>query len=210
MRIKIAFAIGLAFTAVAVSLTLLHSPETVAYTNGIQPTAVLGATTKNAGACQADETLPADTSAIRLQIEATTGPRVTVEVFDGAHLITRGTKGTAWYGSAVTVPVKPLNRTSEHARVCFQVDDLTGLISLYGAPTIPADAANANGQPLPGRLRVVYLQPSGESWWSLAGGVIHHMGLGRAASGTWIVFPIAALTAAAIAVAFWALARELQ
>jgi hypothetical protein len=210
MRIKIVIATGLALVAISVIVVLLHTPETVAATNGIQPTAELGATPTSASACQAGEALPAGTSAIRLQIEATTGPRVAVEVFEGAHLVTRGTEGTSWFGSAVTIPVRRVNRAFPHTKVCVKLSDLSGLVVFSGAPTSPRVAATVNGKPLPGRLRIVYLEPARESWWSLAGAVIQHMGVGRAASGTWIVFPIVALAAAAIALGSWSLTRELR
>jgi hypothetical protein len=210
VRIKVVLAAGLALVAIAVFLVLLHSPATVAASNGVAPATVLGTTTADAGACQSGEALPAHTSAIRLQIEATTGPRVAVEVFAGARPITRGTQGTAWYGSVVTVPVAPLGRAVAHTTVCFRLSDLTGLVALSGASSSPATAAVDNGKPLPGRLRIEYLRPSRESWWSRAGSVIAHMGLGRAASGSWIVLPIVLLGAGAIALASWTLVRELR
>ena len=210
MRIKIVLATGLSLTAIAVFIALLHSPSTVALTNGVQPSTLLVAATGDAGACQRGETLPARTSAIRLQIEATTGPRVSVEVLQDGRIVTQGTKGTAWYGSTVTIPVRSFDRTLTHTTVCLQLSALSGEVALYGATTKRTIAATANGRPLPGRLRIAYLRSAHQSWWSLAGSVIQHMGLGRPASGTWIVLPIAALAAAAIAVGSWILTRELQ
>jgi hypothetical protein len=210
VRIKIVLATGLALVALAVLLVLAHSPATVVASNGVASATVLGTTTGDARACQAGEALPAHTSAIRLQIEATTGPRVAVAVFAGTNLITRGTQGTGWYGSVVTVPVAPVGRAFAHTTVCFGLSDLTGLVALSGASTSPAIAATAGGKPLSGRLRIEYLRPSGKSWWSRAGSVIAHMGLGRAASGSWIVLPILLLGAGAIALASWTLVRELR
>jgi hypothetical protein len=209
VRIKIVLAAGLALIAIAVLLTLLHAPSTVASTNGIQPTARLVAARGDADACQAGETLPVGTSAIRLELLAATGPRVSVQVFAGGRVITRGTKGTAWYGSTVTVPVQPVNRAYTHTTVCFQLRQLSGEVDAYGARTTPVVAATAAGKPLPGRVRIVYLRKGRQSWWALAGAVIEHMGLGRAASGTWIVIPIVALAAAAIALGSWVVIREL-
>jgi hypothetical protein len=211
VRIKIMLAIGLALIAIAVFAALSHSPTTVLATNGVPPSTLLASTQKAAAACQAGEALPAGTSAIRLQLEATTGPRVSVEVLEGRHILTRGSLGTAWYGSAVTIPVKPLSRAAPHATVCFQISALSGVVELDGALSKPAiAAASGSGRPLPGRLRIVYLAPGGPSWWALAGEVIQHMGVGRAASGTWIVIPIAALGMSAIALGSWLLTRELQ
>jgi hypothetical protein len=210
LRIKIVVAGGLALTAIAVFGVLLHSPAMVIATNGMPTTSVLTAAKENVGACQTGETLPAGTTAIRLSLEATTGPLVDVEVLEGSRIVTRGTEGTGWFGSAVTVPVPPLRRTLEHAKLCFQMRLLTGYVALSGGPSNRASAATSDGKALPGRIRVSYLRSSGRSWWSLTGAVIQNMALGRAASGTWIVFPIAALAAAAIALGSWVLIRELR
>lgn len=210
MRIKIVLGTGLALIALAVFVALLHSPSTVAATNGVPLASPLAAIRANASACQRGETLPAGTSAIRMQVEATTGPQVAVGVIVGGRLVTQGTKGTAWYGSAVTVPVRPLAHTLTNATVCLRLSSLSGQVVMFGAPTKQAVAAIAEGHPLPGRLRIEYLQSARQSWWSLAGAVIEHMGLGRAASGTWIVFPIVAFGLAAIAVGSWTLVRELR
>jgi hypothetical protein len=210
MRIKIVLAGGLALTAIAVFVALLHSPAMVIATNGVPATVPLGGATEDVGACQAGETLPAGTSAIRIALEATTGPRVSVKVIEGTRVITGGTEGPGWYGSVVTVPIRALRRAFPHAKVCFQTSLLTGEIAMFGARTLPSIAASANGKALPGRVRISYLKPSDQSWWSLAGSVIEHLSLGRAASGTWIVLPIAALGAAAIALGSWVLTRELS
>jgi hypothetical protein len=210
VRIKIVLAAGLALIAVAVFATLLHSPATVASTNGVQPSAMLMSARNDAEACQAREAIPAGTTAVRLQIVATTGPRVSVEVMQGGRVVTRGTKGTAWYGGVVTVPVREVSHAVAHATVCFALRDLSGQVEAFGTPTTAATAARANGKPLPGRVTISYLRPGPSSWWSLAGGVIRHMELGRAASGRWIGLLIAALAAAAIAVGAWTVTRELE
>jgi hypothetical protein len=210
VRIKIVLATGLALIAIAVFVVLLHSPATVVATNGIPPRALIASTNADAGLCQAGETLPAGTSAIRLQIVATTGPRVSVDIFEGGRVFTKGTLGPGWFGSVVTVPLPPLRRSLRHATVCFQLSSLSGQVAVYGSQTNRASAATVNGRPLSGRVRIVYLAPARESWWSMAGAVIEHMGLGRAASGTWIVLPIVALAAAAIAVGSSILLRELR
>jgi hypothetical protein len=209
VRIKVVLAAGLVLIAVAVLATLLHSPATVASTNGVQPSAMLMSAKGNAAACQSRETIPAGTTAVRLQVVATTGPQVSVEVLRGGHVVTHGVQGTAWYGAVVTVPVRRVSRAVKHATVCFQLRDLSGQVEAYGTQTSAATAARANGAALPGRVTISYLRAGQQSWWSLAGGVIEHMELGRAESGSWIVIVIAALAAAAIALGVWTVNREL-
>jgi hypothetical protein len=209
-RIKAALAAGLTLIAIAAIATLSHAPSTVAATNGIPRTASLSRRVSVASGCQSDETLPRDTSAVRLGLAAVIGPRVTVKVLAGSHVITRGTAGTGWYGSAVTVPVRPVHGAFSHVTVCFGLSFKTGEVTVIGAPTSRAVAAVADGETLRGRMRVEYLHPGSRSWWSMAVSVIQHMGLGRAASGTWIVLPIAALVTASIALASWLVVRELE
>jgi hypothetical protein len=209
VAVKLVLAGGLAITAVAVGVTLSHSPLSVAATNGVPRASTIGETEVNTGACQADETLPAGTSAIRLGLAVTIGPQVLVKVLSGSRVIARGVRGTGWNGGALTVPLAKVDRTHSHVTVCFQLSRLTGRVSLLGMQTGVALAARDGGQTLPGRMAIEYLRP-GQRWWSVAGSVIRHMGLGRAASGVWIVFPIAALTTAVIALASWLTIRELQ
>ncbi len=209
-RIEVVLAAGLTLTAIAASATLLHAPSTVAATNGIPRTASLSRRASVTSACQADETLPANTSAIRLGLSAVIGPRVTVRALAGPRLVTAGAAGTGWYGSAVTVPVRRVRRAVAHVTVCFGLSLRTGDVSAIGAPTDPAVAAVGAGETLRGRIRIEYLHPGGGSWLSLLVPTIQHLGLGRAASGTWIALPIAALVGASIALASWLVLRELE
>jgi hypothetical protein len=55
-----------------------------------------------------------------------------------------------------------------------------------------------------------YLRPGRKSWWSLASSVAHHMGLGHAASGTWIVFLVLALMLTVVILASRLALRELR
>lgn len=211
MRIKIVLAVGLALIAAVAVATLLHAPSTVAATNGVAPREQLMVALGDAAACQADETVPAGTTAIRLQIAATTGPSVSVEVWHRGRVVTRGTQAPPWYGAVVTIPVRAVAQTIAHAKVCFQMRNLSGQVEVFGTPTTAAKAArDETGNLLPGRMTIAYLHPGSRSWWSLAGEVIWHMQLGRAASGKLIVVLIAALAAAAITVGVWTAARELR
>src|SRR5262249_47527179 len=156
VRIKIVLATGLALIGVAVVATLLHAPSTVASTNGVAPSQQLVAAINDAAACQRAETVPAGTTAIRLQIAATTGPGVSVEVWRAGRLITRGTQAPPWYGSVVTVPVRQVTHTVTHAKVCFQLSKLSGQVEVFGAAS---SAPPTPGEPLPGRVTIAYLHP---------------------------------------------------
>jgi hypothetical protein len=209
-RIRAALAAGLGAVAVAAILTVSHAPDTLAGTNWVPEVASLGATRLDIGACQAGETLPRGTTAIRLGLQGSVGPRVTVVAYAGSSAITRGSVGPGWRGENVIVPVRAVPHAVSHARVCFKLSSVSGNVSVVGAEAPPAQAAVAqNGVALPGRMQIEYLRPGRASWWSQLLPVLRHMGLGRAAAGTWIAIPIAALAAGAFALAAWAVAREL-
>jgi hypothetical protein len=210
VRVKLVFAGGLAITAGAVIAMLGHSPTTVAATNGVPRSTVIGGTEASTGACQTGETLPRGTTALRLGMTVTIGPRVAVRALMGSHLIAYGVRGAGWNGGAVVVPITEVDRTYSNVTICFELSRLTGSISLIGAQTNPALAATDGSETLSGRMTIEDMRPGEDSWWSLAGAVIRHMGLGRTPSVPWIALPIAALMASAIALASWVTIRELR
>jgi hypothetical protein len=208
VRIKVTLAVGLALIGLAVFAVLQHAPLIAAGSNGIEATRELGVVQGEGSYCQPGEALPRRISAIRLSFATTTGPMIAVTVSSHRRVITSGTIGSGWYGSAVTVAVRPLPRIYSDVTVCAHFDSLTGDVDVLGEQASTA-APGPDGL-VPGQLGIVYLRPSARSWWSLTGWVIGNMALGRAASGTWIVFALVALIAAAVALATLALTRELR
>jgi hypothetical protein len=175
-------------------VTLSGSPLAVAGVNTAQEISIK-TVRQPVAACQADELLPRETSAVRLRVDAFLGPRVTLAAFAHGRVISHGERGSGWTGGAVTIPVNPLPTATAGVDLCFMIflnDDETA--ELVGEPTAPARAAHSRAGSLPGRVRVEYMRP-GSSWWALAPAVAHRMGLGRAASGTWSVFVAIALMA---------------
>ncbi len=208
VRIKLTIALGLTLTATALAVTLQHSPLTVAATDGVEPAGRLALVQQATTYCSAGLALPRDTAAIRLAFVATTGPRIALTASAGGRVLTRGTAASGWYGSAVTIAVRPLRGAYRNVTLCAHLGPLLGDVGILGEP-LPSARPNPRGQP-PGRLSVAYLRVSRRSWWSRARAVIDHLALGRAASGRWIVVPIVALIATAIALAARALTSELE
>jgi hypothetical protein len=210
--VKIALAAGLTLMSIAVGLTLLHSPMSLAGANKSANSVgtVLASTTHGATYCQAHEVLPRSSSAIRIWIDAAAGPRVRLLVFHAGRGITAGERDSNWIGGSVTVPVKPLPRTVRDVTVCasFRLRDETILVQ--GSPTSAAIATHSGGKALPGRMWIDYLRPGGPSWASLTPAVIRHMGLGRAGGGTWVVYFALVLLLAVAAIASGAVLRELR
>jgi len=210
MRVGVVLAIGLTLVAMAVGVVLSSSPLDVVGTSSVAVGTEFASIQGRAIVCQGDEVLPRDTSAVRLSLEASIGPRVTVTVLSGRRILTRGTLGSAWTGANVTVPVERVRRTTSHVRVCITVGRGRGAITVLGAPSSRSLAATVAGQSLLGRMRVEYLAAGRRSWWSLALPVARRIGLGRAPSGTWIVLLLALLMASVATLASCLCVRELR
>lgn len=210
VRTSIVLATGLTLIAAAVGVTLTRAPSTLAGTNAVSAASTLAASKSAIGACQSGETLPADTTAIRLSLSAIIGARVSVTVLSGRHVIARGTHGTGWSGGEVTVAVARVPHTVPHVTTCFALSQFNGKVSLIGEPTPPSRAAvTGTGQPLQGRFRTEYVQPGRTSWLSLASSVARHLSLGRSPSGLWVVFFAATAVLGVIAITSWLIVREL-
>jgi hypothetical protein len=207
-RLRVAGAIGLLLGLAAIGLTLSQSPIAVARVNTTAQT-YLATVTHTTSACQPNELLPRETTAIRLRTWAFFGPRVTVDVLAHGHVIARGERGSGWTGGVVTIPVSRLPTARSGVDLCFTLF-LNGDESdeLVGEPTTRALAARGPEGSLPGRVRVEYLRPSRSSWWSLAPEVARRMGLGHAGSGTWSVVLVVALMGSVAALSALAILRE--
>ncbi|MGO9760188.1 MAG: hypothetical protein ACLP1Q_02865 [Solirubrobacteraceae bacterium] len=210
--VRIALIGGLLAVAVALGLVLTHSPASVAATNRVQgaQNEPIASTSHGASYCQAHEVLPKGSSAIRIWLDAAAGPRVSVVVSSDGHPITGGVRGSNWIGGSVTVPLTPLSHAVSGVTVCasFQLRDET--IIAQGRATSPAIAAHEGRRALRGRIWIEYLRPGTRSWASLAPEVMRNMGLGRATSGTWIVYLALLLLVAVIGVSSNLVIEELR
>ncbi len=207
---RVGLALGLALTAIAAAIVLSGSPPVLAGTNGVvaAPYPPLASVPGAGRGCQAQETVPAGTSAIRLSLEASAGPRVSLAVLSDGRTLARGASVKGWLGRVVTVPVAPLKRTIHHATVCFSFAGAEERVSLLGVRTAPGRAPHSGARELPGRIAVEYVRAGSSSWWSLAPSVARRMGLGRAWAGTWVAAMVALLMATGIVLASWLTLRE--
>jgi hypothetical protein len=197
-RVEIALVAGLTLLAIAIGLTLLRSPTVVAATNkppGLLEEEQLSSTRSGTRYCQAGETLPRGTSAIRIGLSASIGPNVKLVVSAGGRTLASGEADSGWTGWVVAVPVKPLPHTVSGVTICASFRTANETLVLLGTKARGAIPARENGRPLAGRMSIEYLRPSTRSWASSVASVAHNMGLGRAWAGTWIVFLALALLA---------------
>jgi hypothetical protein len=205
-----ALVLGLTLLGVAIGLTLSRSPMTVAASNKTPGSAEeLASTDESSTFCQARETLPRGTSAIRIWLSADAGPAMTVVVYSHRRAITRGKRGSDWIGTP-TIPVKPLPRTVSGVTVCTSFALRDERVIVEGNPTSLAVAAQDGQQALQGRIWIEYLRPGTRSWASLASEVVRHMSLGRAVAGTWIVYLALLLLLLVAALASHLVVRELR
>jgi len=203
--------VGIVLLALVVALTLTHAPPRVVATNA--PGGVGGelATLIEPGElCQGHEALPAGASAMRLSVGAYVGSPVRVTVSSDSRLLTRGSRGATWTGRSVTVPVTPLSRPVSNARVCIDIARASELLFIAGAPAANGAGATLGGQQLEGKVVVEYLASGRGSWWSRIGSVAGHMALGRAFTGTWIVWLVVLLMATVGVLALRLALRELS
>lgn len=210
-EVRIALGAGLTLLVVAIGVVLAHSPMSVARTNGT-PTREerIAHATHAASYCQADELLPAGTSAIRLWLLAYDGPRMRVAVYSAGHVITSGQRGSGWDSREVTVPVRPLARAVSGVTVCASFPLRDESVWVFGRATAPAVAAREGSKALPGRIWIEYLRPGSSSWLSLVPSTLSHMGFGRASSGFGIVLLALALLASVVVLASRLVLRELS
>lgn len=207
--VAVALSVGLALLVVAIVVILARSPLKVVGTNSVAETVVNELQKGNLSSCQPVGAFPKGTSAIRIGIEPTSaGPTVTAKVLSGTRVLTQGQLIDGWgAASSATVPVKPLAQTVDNAVICTTIGAATLPFRIRGTPARqPAPGANKLQAVV---LRMEYMRPGPKSWWSLAPSIAYHMGLGRAASGTWIVYFTIALMLAVAALAARLVLKEL-
>lgn len=209
--VQIALAAGLAVVCVAVGLSLLRSPMSVAATNrpsgeSEQP---IASTDRGASYCQPGEALPRGTTAIRVWLDASYGPRVRLAVSSGGHPVTEGEQA-GWTGGSVTVPVKPLPHAVSDATVCatFHLHDETVIVQ-GNTPAPGRQAARMGPHSTGASMWIEYLRPGSRSWASLAASVFGHMEFGRATPGPWVVLLALGLLAAVVTLASQLVLKEL-
>lgn len=210
-RARIATACGLVALLVAIGVALARSPTTVVRINiaGPAETELAEVREGRTTICQAGELLPAGTTAIRLALFTNFGPRIALSVYEGGHVLLRGAVSSGWTSREVTVPVKPLGRALADARICASFQGADETVSLVGEPKARKGALTANGRKFPAQLLIEYLKPGRTTWASLVSSIARHLGMARAAEGTWLAFLALVLVAGIVATVSVALKEEL-
>jgi hypothetical protein len=189
-------------------VVLAQAPRVLISTNYVSTEQALGPFARGAMVCQAGERVPASTTALRISLEGQVGPAVYVTLSHGQQLVSGGHLNAGWVSDSPTFPLQPPVATPVDAKICLTRGPGGMRVELAGNATHGALAATVNGRPVSGRMRVEYLARGNRSWLSLAKHVARRLGLGHAPAGTWIVLPLAALMATAVALGAWLLMRE--
>jgi hypothetical protein len=131
--------------------------------------------------CQPGEVVPADTAAIRLDAGASgapTGPALAAELQNDPGVQARGTRAAGWRRGLVTVPLVPKVRADTVASVC--VRNLgPGAAAFGGAVPAGSWVLSIDGRGLGGRVRIDYMRPGSESWFSLLWTLAHRITIGK-------------------------------
>jgi hypothetical protein len=156
--------------------------------------------------CEQGEIVPADSAAVRLfvgeQAGAQRGP-LRIKVVEEGRTVSQGSRAGGWDGGSVDVPIRTVRRTLSDAEVCVTNRGRSTLtLRGYGIDQTRL-GFTLRGEESNNQVRLTYLRPDRESWWSIAGVVGHRFGLGRGELfGGWLVFAwLAGLVAMAAVVA---------
>jgi hypothetical protein len=203
-------AVGFAIISTVLLVVLLRVPDAVISTNSVAARQELGLFREHTTVCQADERLPASTSALRMSLAsiARVGPAVLVTVSYGGQIVARGHHTAGWVSGSLKLPLQPTVTTPIDAKLCLTRGPTPVPVELGGSAVPSALAATTDGKPLPGRMRVEYLRRGHRSWLSLATPIARRLGLGHVPGGTWTVFPLALLMGIAVTCGAWLLIRE--
>jgi Predicted membrane protein (DUF2142) len=201
-RAKLALAAGLALVAIAIGAVLSRSPLVVAGTNSVPTPNTTGFIRAGKRLCVNGGTVPRNTVAIRVPLEANVGPEVSVSVSAGSRVLTTGTRAAGWGdATAVAVPVKRTAHPIGDASVCISVGPVSPFLLV--AATVVTSTSPTGQEVSAESLHLEYLRSSQTSWWSLVPSIVRHMSFGHAAPGTWVVFFVLALMLAVAFLASW-------
>jgi hypothetical protein len=161
--------LGLAGIVVTLAVLLGHSERRRSGTDLTPNGAFVGFVGADQEACQEQEPLPADTSAVRMTIgtRGLPGPGIRVTLTEpGGRLASFGGLRPGWRQGVVTIPMKHTSMPLEGLRACVR-DEGPAPIQLAGTTPDPGYHFEVAGSVLEGRLRFDYLRPGRESWLQL-------------------------------------------
>jgi hypothetical protein len=203
LRVRLAVAVGLALTAVALGLVLAHAPLTVAGTNEVPANFAVVFVHGGQRECQYGGTVPEGTTAVRISYSANIGPKVMLGIFEGSRLVTSGERQAGWgVDETVTVPMRRVAATVHDARLCESIGEAVEPIQVNGVRLQARGGTKLF-------LRAEYMRPGPSSWLALVGSVARRLGYGHAPGGAWVAYVLIAAMLTLCALISRVLLREL-
>jgi hypothetical protein len=199
-------ALGLAGIVVTFVVLLAHSAPRRSGTDLTPNGAFVAFLHAGQQACQGQELLPADTSAVRMTIGTYGRPGPPVRVAwsqQGGRPIALGELGSGWQQGVVTIPVRHVSQPSDGLRVCL-TNGGPQVIALAGTKPDSGYSVDVAGGTIAGRLRFDYLRPGRESWFELLPTLVYRSTIGKAGlvrHWAWAGAVVLMLLAAALAIA---------
>jgi hypothetical protein len=175
VKARTAMAIGLAAVAVILAAVLLQRDQRRSGSNLVHSGPFVAVLGHGQSACQGDELLPDDTSAVRLTIGTFNRPGPSLRVvFSGARgeQLAAGSLGGGWRQGVVQIPITHVTRPIPGAYVCLS-DLGPGTIEITGSAPDPPFQMSVAGSTVGGRLRYDYMRPGRESWLELLPTIVY-------------------------------------
>jgi hypothetical protein len=178
---RIVVALGLIAIAIAAAAILSQRSQRRSGTNLTADVGYVLTLPAGQQLCEPGELIPGDTGALRLQASAGAlpGPEVAFTVSDARGPLSSGVLKPGWRGGTVTIPLTRVRSTAPGTMICL-VNHGARPISLGGSVPDADFYVVLNGKPLNGRMRIEYMRPGSESWFSLLPTLAHRFSLAKA------------------------------
>lgn len=201
--VALVLAIGLLATAVAGVAILARSEPRRSGTNLIADSGFVIPLAPGQQLCEPGELLPGDTGGLRLAADsgASAGPRLTAHIFSARGAVSSGVLAPGWHSGAVLIPIRRVARTLASAIVCLR-NAGSRPVSFGGSAPASGFVIELAGKPFGGRLRIEYMRPGSESWFSLLPTLVHRFSLAKSdivRHWAWVAVLVLMLLAIALA-----------
>ena len=164
--------------------------------------------------CQPVVSLPPDAASAQLTL-GTYGkpaPELTLRFLAPAgRLVAEGHLAPGAHEGVISIPLRRVASTEGASEACLLVGGRTKVAVAGEGVPVSSFSEHVNGQPLGGRISLVYFRKGSESWWQLLPVLSERFGLGKASFfGSWLL-ALAALGLLGVwVVTIRLLARELS
>ncbi|HEX3909328.1 MAG TPA: hypothetical protein VHW67_01335 [Solirubrobacteraceae bacterium] len=202
--VRLVVAIGLPAITIAAIAILAGSAPRRAGTNLTADTGYVLPLDPGRQLCEPAELVPGDTAALRLNISsgAPQGPRLDLTMSNADGPVGVGGLAAGWRSGVLSIPVSRVRTTKQAVMICL-VNRGTTRVAFGGSVPDSGFYVVIGGKPLSGRMRIEYMRPGSETWFSLLPTLVHRFSLAKAdlvrhwAAGAVLVLMLIAIGLAA-------------